>query len=327
MTRMKRITAALLATVALATAADGALAQEGAKIFVVGGKADDPFWAIVKKGFDDATLVVESHGGTATYLQPQTYDRLGPDAANLVRTAMGQGATAIAVPDWVPEAQDEAIKAAVDAGIPVIVFNAGGYEKAKELGALNYIGSDEYLAGKAGGEYIAKNGATNVICVNTIPGAANLEARCKGVIDGVTGAGGSAAQLPLPPTAFGNPTAVAEAIKAQLLKNPAIDGVITISAGDADSAANGIMQAGAPGRVKLGTFDMNQTNLDRIKNGAQLLSIDQQPYLQGFLAVSLLDSHVNFGTELPTKPVMTGPAIVDASNVDLTLAGVKLGAR
>ena len=100
---------------------------------------------------------------------------------------MGQGATAIAVPDWVPEAQDEAIKAAVDAGIPVIVFNAGGYEKAKELGALNYIGSDEYLAGKAGGEYIAKNGATNVICVNTIPGAANLEARCKGVIDGVTG--------------------------------------------------------------------------------------------------------------------------------------------
>ena len=162
------------------------MAQDGAKVFVVGGKADDPFWAIVKKGFDDAALVVEAHGGSATYLQPQTYDNLGPDAANLVRTAMSQGATAIAVPDWVPEAQDEAIKAAVDAGIPVIVFNAGGYEKAEELGALNYIGSDEYLAGKAGGEYIAKNGATKVICVNTIPGAANLEARCKGVIDGVT---------------------------------------------------------------------------------------------------------------------------------------------
>ena len=167
---------------------------------------------------------MESHGGSATYLQPQTYDNLGPDAANLVRTAMSQGATAIAVPDWVPEAQDEAIKAAVDAGIPVIVFNAGGYEKAEELGALNYIGSDEYLAGKAGGEYIAKNGATKVLCVNTIPGAANLEARCKGVIDGVTAAGGTAEQLPLPPTSFGNPTAVAEAIKAQLLKNPDVNG-------------------------------------------------------------------------------------------------------
>ena len=68
------------------------MAQDGAKIFVVGGKADDPFWAIVKKGVDDAALVVESHGGSATYLQPQTYDNLGPDAANLVRTAMSQGA-------------------------------------------------------------------------------------------------------------------------------------------------------------------------------------------------------------------------------------------
>ena len=43
--------------------------------------------------------------------------------------------------------------------------------------------------------------------------------------------------------------------------------------------------------------------------------------------MSLLDSHVNFGTDLPTKPVLTGPAIVDASNVEQTMEGVKLGAR
>ena len=66
----------------------------------------------------------------------------------------------------------------------------------------------------------------------------------------MTGAGGTAEQLPLPPTSFGNPTAVTEAIKAQLLKNPDVNGVITISAGDADSAANGIMQAGAPSRIE-----------------------------------------------------------------------------
>ena len=79
MTYMKRIAAALLTTAALVTAG-GAMAQDGAKVFVVGGKADDPFWAIVKKGVDDAALVVEAHGGSATYLQPQTYDNLGPDA-------------------------------------------------------------------------------------------------------------------------------------------------------------------------------------------------------------------------------------------------------
>lgn len=327
MTRIRHIAAALMTTAALGVAAGATMAQEGANIFVVGGKADDPFWAIIKKGVDDAGLVAQARGGSASYLQLQTYDNLGADAANLVRTAMSQGATAIAVPNWVPEAEDEAIKAAIDAGIPVVMFNAGGFEKAEELGAMNYVGSDEYIAGKAGGEYFTRNGAKSVICVNTVPGAANLEARCKGVIDGVTAGGGSAEQLPLPPTAFGNPTAVAEAIKAALLKDPAIDGLITISASDADSAANGIMQAGAMERVKLGTFDMNQTNLDRIAHGAQLFAIDQQPYLQGFLAVSLLDSHVSFGTELPTKPVLTGPAIIDASNVEKTMAGVKAGAR
>jgi simple sugar transport system substrate-binding protein len=209
----------------------------------------------------------------------------------------------------------------------VMIYNSGGAEKAKELGALNFIGSDEYLAGKAGGEYFAEHGATKVICVNTVPGAANLEARCQGVIDAMTAAGRSAEKLPLPPTSFGNPTAVAEAIKAALLKDSSVDGIITISQADADSAASGIAQAGGTKRVRLGGFDMNRTILDRIQNGTQLFAIDQQPYLQGFLATSVLHSHVAFGTSVPTKPILTGPAIVDASNVKQTLSGQKLGAR
>lgn len=326
MTHMKRVTAALLATAAVAVAS-GAVAQEGKNIYVVGGKADDPFFAVIKKGVDDAAAAVESYGGSVSFLQLQTYDQIGPDAANLVRTAINQGADGIAVPNWVAEAEDPAILAAVDAGIPVMLYNSGGMEKAEELGALNYIGSDEYLAGKAGGTYMAENGATSVICVNTVPGAANLEARCSGVIDGMTEAGQSGAQLPLPPTSFGNPTAVAEAIKAKLLNDPGIDGVVTISQADADSAANGIAQAGAQGRVRLGGFDMNSTILDRIKGGTQLFAIDQQPYLQGFLATSLLHSHAAFGTNVPTSPILTGPAIVDASNVEQTLSGAAQGTR
>ena len=77
----------------------------------------------------------------------------------------------------------------------------------------------------------------------------------------------------------------------------------------------------------LGSFDMNQAGLDRIKGGTQGFAIDQQPYLQSLLAVSLLASSIDFGTDLPVFPVLTGPGIVDASNIDATLAGVKLGAR
>lgn len=327
MAHLKRIAAAVLATAAITVTAGGAMAQDGAKIFVVGGKADDPFFAVIKKGVDDAAKSVEAYGGTVSFLQLQTYDQIGPDAGNLVRTAINQGASGIAVPNWVPDAEDPAIKAALDAGIPVMIYNSGGIDKANELGAVNFIGSDEYLAGKAGGKYFADHGAKKVICVNTVPGAANLEARCKGVKDAMTEAGQSGEQLPLPPTSFGNPTAVAEAIKAALLKDDAVDGIITISQADADSAANGIAQAGAAERVKLGGFDMNQTILDRIKGGTQLFAVDQQPYLQGFLATSLLHAHVAFGTNVPTSPILTGPAIVDSSNVEQTLAGAAQGTR
>ena len=108
--------AALLATPTMMLAAD---------IAVVGGRADEEFWNRVKKGIDDARLVVEANGGSVNYLQLQSYDNLGPDAAQLVRTAISQGADGIVVPNWVPEAEDDAIRAAIDAGIAVILMNAG----------------------------------------------------------------------------------------------------------------------------------------------------------------------------------------------------------
>jgi simple sugar transport system substrate-binding protein len=325
-TSLKKTIKLLAITAAIAAGSSTALAA-GSKIFVIGGKADDPFWSRVKKGADDAALVVKAGGGTVTWLGPQNYDNLGPDAAKLIRTALSQKPDAIVGPDWVPEAMDAAFKEVVAAGVPLIIYNAGGMDAAKRLGAQNYVGSDEYVAGSGGGEYFASHGSKNVLCVNTLPGATNTEARCKGVADGIGKSGGKSAQLPLPSSSFGNPTAVAQAIKAALQKDKSIDGVITISAGDATSAATGIAQAGVTKQVKLGTFDMDPTNLARIKDGTQLFCIDQQPYMQGYLAVSMLHGYVQYGLKVPTAPILTGPGIVDASNVAATLAGAAAGAR
>ena len=59
---------------------------------------------------------------------------------------------------------------------------------------------------------------------------------------------------------------------------------------------------------------------------AELLHVDGAD-LQGFLAVCTLFAHLAFGTEIVSEPVLTGPAIVDASNIESALAGVALGAR
>jgi simple sugar transport system substrate-binding protein len=72
---------------------------------------------------------------------------------------------------------------------------------------------------------------------------------------------------------------------------------------------------------------MDPTNLARVKDGTQLFCIDQQPYMQGYLAVSMLHGYVQYGLKVPTAPLLTGPGIVDASNVAATLAGAAAGAR
>lgn len=300
---------------------------DGPAIFVVGGKADDPFWSRVKRGADDAAEVVEAGGGSVTWLGPKNYDNLGPDAAKLIETALSQGADGVVGPDWVPEAQDAAFEKVVSGDIPLVIFNAGGQDAADKLGALNYVGSDEFTAGRAGGAFFGDNGQSNVLCVNTLPGAANTEARCDGIADGISESGGTSAQLPLPSSKFGDPTAVSQAIKAALLEDDSIDGVVTISAGDATSAASAIEQGNFGDSVALGTFDVDPDQLDRIKGGSQLFAIDQQPYMQGYLAVSMLYANIQWGLELPQKPLLTGPAIINADNVDLVIAGAEAGVR
>jgi simple sugar transport system substrate-binding protein len=303
------------------------VAANAANIAIVGGRADDPFFAVVKRGIDDAAKLVKERGGTVNYLALQTYENIGPDAAQLIRTAISQGVDGIAAPDWVPEAQDEAYKAAKAANIPILLYNSGGTDKAKELGSINFVGTEDYVAGVAAGKYLADHKAKNILCVNTVPGAANLEARCKGILEEAAKAGAKAVELPLPATSFGDKTAVSEAIRATITQDESIDALVTMGNQDADSAAIALQQAGATERVKLGTFNTDQASLERIKAGTQMFAVDQQGYLQGFLAVFLLDSYVEYGMESPTMPILTGPAVVDAANVEKTLKGVASGLR
>jgi simple sugar transport system substrate-binding protein len=39
------------------------------------------------------------------------------------------------------------------------------------------------------------------------------------------------------------------------------------------------------------------------------------------------DAYASFGTAIATAPVLTGPGIVDAANVDATIAGAAAGFR
>lgn len=307
-----------------ATDSDGG--GEGINIAIMGGAPDDPFWSTVKRGAEAAAAAVESAGGTVTFVSMPNYDNFNADAAKLVNNMAALNPSAVIIPNWAPDAQNENITAISDSGVPVIIYNSG-QGTVEDVGAEIYIGSDDYTAGVSGGAAFAEAGAQNILCVNTLPGGVNQEARCQGVLDGATDGGSTSSSLNLPSTQFGDPSAVTQAIKGALLSDSTIDALITIGTTDADSAAAAIEQAGVVDTVKLATFDVSTASLDRISAGTQLFSIDQQPYAQGYYAVSYAFQLAAYGIYLPQSPLLTGPALITADNVDLVIAGTELGVR
>src|SRR3954464_2071553 len=106
----------------------------------------DTFWDKIRNGAEQAA---KDHGITLKYSND-------PDAgkqATLVQNAIDSKVDALAttLPD--PAAIGPRAQKAVQAGIPVVGFNAG-MDQYKQYGVLMYFGSDEDLAGQTVGKRI-----------------------------------------------------------------------------------------------------------------------------------------------------------------------------
>ncbi len=298
----------------------------GVHIVVMGGAPSDSFWSVVKNGTLDAGLAIENAGGKVTVLSMPNYDNFNADAAKLVDKMLTLNPTAVVIPDWVPDSMNEGIKALKDAGVIVVLYNSGQGE-VENVGAEIYIGSDDYVAGQMAGAAMLEAGKKNVVCVNTLPGLANIEARCKGVSDAMKAGGAAGENLNLPSSSFGNATAVTQAVKAAITKDTSIDGLVTIGDSDADSVTEAIEQAGLADTVFHGGINVNAQSLARVKDGSQFFAIDQQGYAQGYYATSYAFQLAAYAISLPVKELLSGPSLITKSNVDKVLAGAKGGRR
>jgi simple sugar transport system substrate-binding protein len=294
-------------------------------VVMLGGPSSDPFFSTIKAG---AKAAAAAYGSKLklTYLALQNYNNLGPDMAKLEQTAASENPSIIVSTDWVPAAQDPVFKQLIGKGLPVVLYNAGGGTEAQKIGAVSFIGTDDTNVGQIAGRTFVADGAKDIVCVNTTPGSQNNEDRCHGLIATATAAGAKATELELSPTSFGNPSAVTQAIKAELLKNPSVDGIFDIGAVDADSAAAGIAAAGETSKVKLGNAGVGTNALQRIKAGTQTFLIDIEPYLQGYLAISAAYQYAAYGL-VYTNPTPTGPVVITSQNVGAALSASQLGLR
>lgn len=121
-------------------------------------------------------------------------------------------------------------------------------------------------------------------------------------------------------------TSVSATLEAKLAQDPSIDWVMGLVAPVALTAADSVAAAGSQAQVA--TFDTNAQLVDAIRSGEIQWAVDQQPYLQGYLAVdSLWLAHRNGSTLGGGRPVYTGPSFVDADNIDVIAEAVEAGLR
>ena len=296
-----------------------AQAAEDVTIIVVShGQAADPFWSVVKNGVSRAA---EDLGVKVDYRAPETFDMVA--MAQLIDAAVNQepDGLVVSIPD--ADALGDAIRRAVSAGIAVISMNSGS-DVSKELGALLHVGQDEYDAGKAGGEALAKMGGKNAVCVNHEVGNVALDLRCKGFSDGF---GGTVSVLP----AANDPADVKAKVKAALQSNDAVDTVMTLGASNAgEPALAAIEELGKTGSVRIGSFDLSSGFLESVAAGKATFAIDQQQYLQGYLPIAFLALNARFGL-VPGGNVPSGPNLVTKDKagmvVDLSATGIRYDQR
>jgi simple sugar transport system substrate-binding protein len=262
----------------------------------------DSFWDLIRKG---AQAAADKDNIELRY----SSDPEAPAQANLVQSALDSKVDGIAVTLAKPDAMAPAVKAALAAGIPVTAFNSG-FDNFKQMGVQEYFGQDEKLAGIAAGEKLNADGAKKVA----------LESRCAGVTQGFKGSteilNVNSKDMP----------SVESTITAKLQQDPTVDHIVALGAPIALTAVQSAGNAGS--NAKIVTFDTNAALVDAIKNGQVQWAVDQQPYLQGYLAIDALWLYINNKNLIGGgAPTLTGPSFIDKSNIDAVAALAKAGTR
>jgi simple sugar transport system substrate-binding protein len=271
----------------------------------------DTFWDRIKSGANQAA---KDTGSTLKYSSD-------PDAtkqAVLIQNAIDSKVDGIATTLVTPDALIPTVKKAIAAGIPVDSFNSG-FAYFQQAGALTHFSSDEFLAGQQAGKKVEAAGGKKILCTIQQTGSVALEDRCKGVKDSFPNTENIQVN-------GSDDSAVTSAIQAKLTQDTSIDWVITLGARQALDTIKAI--PAAKSSAKVGTFDLSIDAAQAVKDGKLQFCIDQQPYLQGYLAITQLYLYKKNGNIMGGgMAVLTGPSFVDNTNIDQILPFVKSNTR
>jgi simple sugar transport system substrate-binding protein len=197
---------------------------------------------------------------------------------------------------------------ALAAKIPVVSYNADAAGNAR----LAYIGQDLFVSGQEMGQRIAQLVPSgDVALFIATPGSLNIQPR----IDGAQAALKAHSGIKVHVVATGAQTpAELSAIDSYATGHPNTKGFFAVDAGSTQSLAQVIKKHNLSS-VKGGGYDLTPITQQLLAAGTIEFTIDQQPYLQGFLPILELYMYQVTQTLTGMADVNTGLKFLDKTTV------------
>lgn len=203
------------------------------------------------------------------------------------------------------------LQTAESKGISVIAMNTAPMESSKNP-YLSYVGQPNYQAGFGSGQeaiklFNLKKGDT-VVVDDHEPTNISLTAREKGIAAALKPAGINVVDI----NTSDNPSTGATVVQAYLQGHSNVSAILTlgtIGTTQVTTALNALNK-----KIPVGGFDFNTATLNAIQKGIVNYTVDQQPFLQGYMSVEEIVLQKQYGAA-PLN-INTGPSFLTKNNVN-----------
>jgi simple sugar transport system substrate-binding protein len=272
----------------------------------------NPFFTPTQYGAQDACSLLG-----VDFQWTGSKDSIVAEMVNATRTAISGRADGIALAVVDEQAFREPVDAALDAGIPVVSYNADGSVKNPGTNRLAYIGQGLYESGFALGERAVQQiDSGDVAAFIATPGQLNIQPRIDGAQAAIKASG-----KPINFTSVATNADITKGlsiIDAYVQGHSNVAGLLAVDAGSTQSIGQVVKKYGLRQKsLKVaGGFDLVPETLAAVKAGDLDYTIDQQPYLQGFLPVLAMYFYKISGGLLFPCQTNTGLLFVTKDNVD-----------
>ena len=273
-----RILVAALALTAGLAATTAARAADAHFVLISHAPDSDSWWNTIKNAIKQAD---EDFNVETDYRNPPNGDIA--DMARLIEQAAARNYDGVIVTIADYDVLKSAISKVTEKHIPLVTINSGTEQQSADLGAIMHIGQPEYTAGKAAGEKAKAAGVKSFLCVNHYATNPASFERCRGFAEAL-GVDFKSSTL----DAGTDPTGIQSKVSAYLRNHPDTGGVLALGPLSAAPTIKAVQQMGLAGKIWFATFDFDNDIAKAIKDGTIKFAIDQQPYLQGYIAVAVL---------------------------------------